>query len=783
MKKICAFLIVLALFVLCFPTNMVFAESSQNIKIYLGKNVEKINEAEGVYQTNAVVSLGQSSVKFAYEEPSANKFLRLANFDATGTNNSTSVTLKLNSMPQVDGVLSFNYRLFEGDSKYFDTDVVIKVTFRGSVKEKTFSSLNFNKNVDYSWNSLSIDFTSNQYTSQYVTIEFFYEENTTYSSGKTCLDIDNVSFTANKTNYCTVGNFEFASVSSSETLDTDIEIGGNVLAEKSAYLLKYDEKDYRVNTTYSHTFETHLNVGEYSQMLARSGSSKIYRGAASVGRGEGDDFVIFDPYSNNSFLRMGNFNGTTSTQTAFVNYWHNNDTDVTENMPKSEYLYYSFKYRLYMDDEVVAKVGGKHSLFEFSVRSSTFSNSGRILLEEFVINEPGDETWHEKKGVVLIATSSTASLSVLFNSGADAKYNITSFIDLDNFYMGIEENGRNYTYHNGDFEGMAGESKGLSSDMLSELSYNSSLGSSANYFARNSLDGELELRKGATFTLGVEQDVASNVFNVNFETDAVKDEKIKVYFGGRSGESLELTVGQNVNEASGKYSVGWEKVSSGYKCFLNYVREDNTKLKTIDFVNSGSNIYRIDEIFVGQVSGVEKTAGDYQAYSSTIEQLFSNLSNYNEATQKTLNVLKIQANKLTEYSSQSKLDAMVSKINTAIANGDLKADLTELKSVIGQANSILENGDSAYTKGSWLAFTTQLARAKAVSENDSQEVADQLVTDLRSAMANLTYADTSVVSSYKNAIIAGASTLGTGAVTLGTIMFIKKKKEGKNENK
>lgn len=748
MKKSIVVVFLLTALVLCM-VQPVFADDG--VRIYLGESVA-VGASGDVRQPIHMVSEGASSVKYAFEEPRNNKFVRLANFDGAFTCGFTGFAVRCDA-PQVKSVsVSIDYRLFEGDSNYSSDDVVLTIGYRGGESSFSYGQLSTNVLGDYSWKNVSFQIDLDEtLTSDFVTVEYRFGNGGVYSSGRACLDIDNVTVEVSGVNYCASGSFQDANVSAADTLDTDYSLNPEVVAQKKSLMLSSENIAYRVNSEYDDAMLLNFNTYTNACTLSAGKSDGLYTDTAS-----GAQFVVYDAASQNTFIRMGKFNATKDKPLVRMCF-ADNDLDAVGNLPKTTNIYISFKYRLYIDEDILAQMNNDDYVFELSTRKSSLNNSGRFTLDNMVVNQQGDDTWQQLSCVLQTNLSSTAFMEMIFYTSAPSSYFTQTYLDIDSLYVGVEPNGKNYAYKNGEWEGLVNTTSQGVTPMNPPLTFHDHYGERAIVSTVDSTNCNMLLAPQATFSVAVNQTVTSNVYDIDFDLDAQSGDKLEMMFGGRSGKRLILTAGQNV--ADDNCVVTWQAAASGYKCFVSFVKYDTEPLSEVDFVNVGTSDIAVDNVFVGQVKSVDATAGDYDAFTVRLAQFKTQIAaaNYNNASAKLINNAVVMAERLTRFASQQRMDDALAAIDNAMSSGVLKADLTALRQTLARSAEIIMGGKS-YTKATKSQFMESYFAAKNLTEQNSQAEVDAANETLNYAIDHL------VEYNVAAAVVSGTTVLAAAAV-------------------
>lgn len=743
-----------------FPAQTASAATAD--AIYLGSRVARGVYADGVYQSFASIGQGEAGARYAYESGANNKFLRLANFDGAENSVCTSVVFACEG-EFAEATLSFSYRLFEGECAYGASSPVFTAELRGVKRTFTYAELVPSVSENMTWQSVSCSLQGLTGTADRLTLIFHYPSAGRYSETRLCADLDNVSVRAGEERVGS-GDLEFADVTEAD--EKVYEAPGKGSA--SLMLSDGDIALYEENTQLTDVLRADFNDGLRAARLARQGSSGTFHTAANYTAGGSDLYAVYDSFAQNTFLRLANTNGRIE-ETQFTTYFYDNATGALGNMPVTEQIFFSFRYRLYIDDYLRAGMRGDEVILHLSTRSSGINHAGEISLDELVLNEAGDDTWHTYESVLDVRRSTTAYIIFTYYAHADSSYASSTFLDFDDLYLSPAMGGANYAHLNGSFEGMAEEGEGGSAF------YRSELGAPAQKHAVDSLDGEMFLGAGETFSLRVSMPRSTNVYYVAFDVSAPSGASLTLRLGGRSGDLLPLTVGEN---AAGDLAVDWES-GTRWRCRLYYARSAYGPVTSLDFINTGSENLSIDNVYAGQVVSVSAAAGDFAAYSARLQTLKAEIAaddTLTSSSRLTLNRLILLADRMTARSSEARMQSALSALENGLAGAAHRADMTELLGAIAEAEEALSLRDpAAYGKQARIKFFEALSAARAVTDEDGQAAVDRAAADLRAATSALTVKETDAGADPAVVVAVSAGGAIAGAGSLAGVCLLKRR--------
>lgn len=772
MKKAILFLAAAAMFAsLCAPPAASAAAAGETGTVYLGENAGR--GGGEVFQSFAAAERGESSVRYGLELTSQgeNKFLRMANFDGVSGSGSTSVCFGCMTDTAGSATVRFRYRLSEGEAPYADGAAVFALSFRGAEKTFSFGDLTPVKEENMEWRELSCTLNGLSGNSGRLTLTFFYSSHARYEVSRLFADVDDVSVRADGKELALGGGIESGAVTASDEVayQTPAPVDGELL------LSGEDAVRYEENTVLAGEVRFGFNDGERLVPLARQGSAGTFRGAASVSAKESDVFAVYDPYEQNTFLRLSNKNGAAGVrQTRFYTYFYDNATGTPGNLPLCEQIFFSFRYRLFLDGYVRAGLKGNEPILHFSTRSSGVNHAGEISLDELTVNEAGDPTWHTYSGVLDVRRSSTAYMIVTYYAHAESAFAETTFLDFDGLTLSASQGGKNYAHLGGEFEGLAegGEESG-------ELFFRSELGAPAAKTALDPLDSAMRLGAGQTFsvrTAGMQSGVLYCAFSVKGDRGA----PFELYCNGRNGNRLSLAVGQNAS--SYPLSVQWTEENGAWRCRIYYARTAYFPLSSLDFVNPGEKPLQIDDLRAGQVLSVCTQAGDRGAYTARLSELKAQIEadpGLKTSSRLSLARLLYLAESVGENASEARMQSALGALEEGYAAAERLADVAALEEAIQSADRILEEQDlNGFTNPTRLKFLEALKQARLLSTEDSQTAIDGAARALSEAAEALTPIQTGAAVQEFPAVAVAAGTggaVGCGAL-VGAILYKRRKK-------
>lgn len=786
LKKISVLLLVIALG-LSSVLN-VSAQTSDKYSVHLGQAVSIDSQMEGVWQSASALNEGASSVYYAFENKNDNKFLRLANFNSSIFSTYTTVNFAIDYFAQWKSVVSlkFNYRLSEGVDPYRANDRIATVSVGGVEKHITYGDLVCTEQGNYDWQTYSVSLSVTQSDkADRLVLTYYYDGAKKNSDTSRYLDVDNIEISSGTT-VLGAHDLQFAPASLSDKVIFSFDYSNETVENKSSLMLYgSDALNYSENTTYNKSQSVVFGGSDVASALPHAGNY-IYRGATSVKAGESDLYVLYDKVAENSFLRLGNFNGASGvTDSRFTMNFYNNQAKAIENMPVTNRVFFSFKYRLYASEEILNTFDLTQNVLQFSTRSASNNNSGYVSFDELIINEPGDDTWHTYHGVMETLTTTTANIAIYYFGYEQASLSPQIYLDMDDLTLSPHNSDANYAYLNGGFEGLVATVSGGDDPFNSYVFNNPILGGSAKKIRVGANDFGMQIAKGQSFSISLGWAPKTDVYHVSFDT-LCNSGSLRMYFGGISGKYIDLTIGTNSGAMGDPLSVHWNKTENGYECNLYFTRLVNTNIYSLDFVNTGNSEIVIDNIFVGEVKAVNTDKGDYQAFITQLEELRAayeaGVANYRNSVQKSLKQAFYNADCITEYSSASRMQNAIKSISDLLNTAGKKSNLDELNATIERAEKLFENGGAdLYTRATWITFEKAYVSAKNITCENTQSKVNTANSNLEAAMLSLVPIDESRNGSAVAmlALQIGGVGVGIGSLAWATAYTVRRRR--KNE--
>lgn len=703
-------------------------EQSKYLYTYLSDSITTTSYTTGVYLKRSDINLGYSKTLAGYEvnelTSTNNKFIRLANFDSASGINESKVDVLTNSMGKTSEInYSISYRFLIGKINYNLNDVVLSVSYRGATKTYTYNELTVSTKRDVAFNTLQGTLvTDSTVTSNDFIISFNYKKASALSNPTTYIDIDNVNVSMSNNNYCIKGNMESVVADTSGTLVSTHDLVNDNRLQYENLLLNEEEIDkFNQNSIFTNTTKHKFEYYDTYYKLPRGASSSDPFGVSSTASNS-NLYLLHSYKENNSFMRLRNYDGTNLESTAFSNYFYDNENEVALNLPSTSYLYYSFKYRLYMNEEQQEKYYAKKSpLMFFSTRHASANHSGYLYLDNLIINELGDDTWRTYEGLVDIRATTTTSYITITYYHLMSALDTSSYFDIDDLTLSNQYKGKNYVYGNGEFNFDLENNKHILSIETgsNDLEYNvvnkPSLGS-----IPSSNDDKLIFKTGNSISYIFDDVKESGVYQLILT--GKKLDNLKIYLDGLSGDSYNL---KNKNQFI-DYKVYDDKVIIYLAASFDFNSLDFANNELDDVVLTGFELSKVDSVNV--------ISGNYSSFMTEYNAILNeiNINNLTISKKHQLEIMQKRFALLNEYSSQNLLDSAINELRTFMLSSDIyKADLTNLNKAIDDALYVLSIIDTLnYKQHDYIIFDDLLRTALAVTENDSQTYVDEITASL-----------------------------------------------------
>lgn len=515
---------------------------------------------------------------------------------------------------------------------------------------------------------------------------------------------------------------------------------------------KFDENielgtPYFENGDFNSPFNSHL--------MYRSGDkyNALYRGVTSVNEKESDIYAFYDKREENTFVRFANYNGTGADRTRMSCYYYNTATDQPSNLRKTSYFNVSFSYRLYASEVDLRNLSSKDVVFMWQSRGSANNKSSNVLLKDLEINEPGDMTWHTYTYRVSCQEDMTTEFGWFFFYYHDFKpsQSPTYYADLDNFSVSLDD-GINTVKQNGTFEFLNNGgcylkgSQQLPDEIYHDFYYREDYGSSIyqdNYEGRTFLRMDASKSK-STFSYEADRNLRKETtIYINFDFkdySYYKKPDLDIMINGKTGTIFEDIIGKEKIEDN-LISYVKEK-EDGWKNQSLYITLPAGYLETIDFLLEVECNIGIDNLLMADFISINYSSGDYKSFMEIKNSFVDTIGDYEDkyiGSSVTLisDALKA-ADKITESSSQSRMDEAIELINKALANLQEKGDIDKVFSYIDQIfDEMAGTNKNNYDLRTYILFKYAIEEAIYLSENDSKEKVDEIYANLVEAYENL----------------------------------------------
>ena len=515
---------------------------------------------------------------------------------------------------------------------------------------------------------------------------------------------------------------------------------------------KYDENIelgalYFENGDFNSPFNSHV--------MLRGGTNydALYRGVTSCNEKESDIYAFYDKRENNTFVRMANFNGTGGKRTRLSSYYYDTKLDVPSNLKKTDYFNVSFSYRLYASEVERMSLNGKDAIFRWQSRGSADTKSCDVLFKDLVLNEPGDYTWHTYSYRVSCKNTMTTDYGWFFFNyyNFEPKQSPTYYADIDNFSVALDD-GVNTVKQNGTFEFLysgtpylqdSNKQDEIYHDFYNRPDYGDSIYQDVN-------KGEAYLRMDAnknksSFTYKLDRDFRNDqVIYINFDYKNIsyyEEPDLDLMVDGKNGTVYENIIGKEVY--SENYISYVKEGKNGWNNQSIYLTVKAGHVDTLDFLLEYGGDLTIDNLVMADFKSIDYTSGNYTEFKTIYDNFLETVGDYGtKYIPRSIELISkaIEAgNKITEYSSQTKMDRVIELINNALANLEEKGDLDKVLDYIDQIfDEMAGTNKNDYDLRLYIKFKYALEEAIKLDEGSSKEEVDKAYENLKEAYENMT---------------------------------------------
>ena len=515
---------------------------------------------------------------------------------------------------------------------------------------------------------------------------------------------------------------------------------------KSGNIEKYDQNTItNSNEIVGGDFTCPIN----STFFPSNGNSStgMYRGITSINNGESDVFVITE--NDNTFVRMGNFNGSkTSKETRLSLYFYDNINNVPQNLVNTTYLDVSFSYRLYISEIERLNINKDTLICQFQTRGSANGKSGNLYLRDLQINEEKDDSWHNVSFRINTDYSSLTGYVWFHFFYYDIKTEDFShyFLDVDNLFCST--NSVNYLYDNGTFSSLKSINNSFPTRENQDILYEK-------FFYKKYLGIAPSIRRTPNgFCLLLDSDKNKATFSLRLNNKEETVYRISYSYWNRSryvDPILDFRIDNDkylINLVSNK-SFNSDNFSylniknNEKKCeFIGYFRIDKSSNFDLDFIMNYSSLVDLDNLNISKVIETTCVSGDYDSFKNELDRTISILDNtineYRVVDQKNIINLLNKAKEINQYSSQKRMDESLYYLKEAINNSSLKPDLESLHTLIESClNAIAGKNRNDFKKDTYIVFYQALNVAYSMNENNSKVEVEEAYKNLLVAFNNL----------------------------------------------
>ena len=515
---------------------------------------------------------------------------------------------------------------------------------------------------------------------------------------------------------------------------------------KSGNIEKYDQNTItNSNEIVGGDFTCPIN----STFFPSNGNSStgMYRGITSINNGESDVFVITE--NDNTFVRMGNFNGSeTSKETRLSLYFYDNSNNVPTNIGNTTYFDVSFSYRLYISEIERLNINKDTLICQFQTRGSANGKSGNLYLRDLLINEEKDDSWHNVSFRINTDYSSLTGYVWFHFFYYDIKTEDFShyFLDVDNLFCST--NSVNYLYDNGTFSSLKSENNSFPTRENQDILYDK-------FFYKKYLGIAPSIRRTPNgFCLLLDSDKNKATFSLRLNNKEETVYRISYSYWNRSryvdpildfridNDKYLINLVSNKAFNSDNFSYLNLKNNENKFEFIGYFRINKTSNFDLDFIMNYSSLIDLDNLNISKVIETTCVSGDYDSFKNELDRTISILDNtineYRVADQKNIVNLLSKAKEINEYSSQKRMDESLYYLKEAINNSSLKPDLESLHTLIESClNAIAGKNKNDFKKDTYIVFYQALNVAYSMNEDNSKVEVEEAYKNLLVAFNNL----------------------------------------------
>ena len=651
-----------------------------------------------------------------------NKYLRLSNFNSTNKEKYSETSFYIDALPITNKVkISFDYRFKEGKISYASEENVLNISFRNESISIPYIDLETKSYKDFSWSHLEIDLNiaSTTITSSRLDVDYFFKNSLKSSNPTNYIDLDNFSLKSNGIEYFKNSKFNNLNVTTNDLKVCDMNLSKDGRDQYLNYLLDNSEiKYFDQNTTIEETIlNESLTYYDYYKEL-KYPSLKYTNASQPV-------YEVYSQKEDNYFLHIQNTEDGIK-DVVIQNYFYNNELKKQENIKSTNMFKYSFDYRIYMDEAIQTEyLKDSNPLLFLSSRLVSYNNGGYLNLDNFIINEPGDLSWHTYSGYLNVAiTSSTNYIQITYFNKSSREDN--TIINFDNFYISSYDENENRFYNDGSFEfnkdnnyhpitSVIGNNK-LIPNIFNRSSYGNSPTSATNGMILEN-NSSLSLDSSSLDIGAYKLEIYSKT-NIN---------NLCIMLGGTSG----IIYSTSILESYFKY----DNLTNKFVCYF----ASDAIFDSLDLINKGEDFF-LNRITLYKIANVCILPGNYDEFSNRINELLDNID-FEKLTHKSkleYDLFISSLSNIDEYSSQ---ELMTNKINELLElkeNLNYKSNLDRLNEQINKSllvySTIEKTAQNAYE---YIVFEETLYNALNATENIDQDEINNLELALKTATENL----------------------------------------------
>ena len=515
---------------------------------------------------------------------------------------------------------------------------------------------------------------------------------------------------------------------------------------------KYDE-NIELGTPYFDNGDFNSPFNGSGLLRAGDKNSELYRGGTSVNEKESDIYAFYDEYEKNTFVRMANFNGTGGKRTRISVYYYDTLNDKPKNVGSTDHFDVSFSYRLFASDMDKLDIKDNDIVFRWQSRGSAEIKTCDVLYKDLVTNEPGDYTWHTYSYRAKCDPTMTTEFGwfYFYYNDMSPSMNPTYYADIDNLTVTVDDE-VNRVRKNGSFESVGKLTSTCTNhvredELYKNFYYRPDYGVPA-YQYRDEKNAFLRMDANSnksTFTYYMNKSIRNEqVVYINFDYKNLsyyKDPDLNIMINGKDGTIYEDIIGKEVY--SENYISYIKDAGENWKNQSIYLTLPAGEISTLDFLLEFGGDLAIDNLVMADFKSIDYSAGNYTEFKTNYDNFLETIGDYeskyvSNSIKHIMTAIK-EADKITENSSQTKIDKAIELINTALTNLEERGDLDKLFDYIDQIyDEMAGTNKDDYDLRLYILFDVAVDECFALDEDSTKEEVDRAYENLKEAYENMT---------------------------------------------